>query len=256
MAPPKRALFSLNLDTDADHVYQRVEDHSKPSDERIKVLETKGPTHGHTDLSFVTKPFEKTVNRAVENVLDGKKVVSKEGEITYSTTSSDQTPLRIVVGCDDAGVGYKNTLIKDLESDSRVASVTDVGVPSSSDKTAYPHVAVSAAQLVAEGKADRALLICGTGLGVAISANKVPGIRAVTAHDSFSVERAILSNDAQVLCMGERVVGIELARRLVREWLGYRFDKGSASAKKVEAIMEHERKNFEGLVKDQAGQSC
>ncbi|EMD63142.1 hypothetical protein COCSADRAFT_359344 [Bipolaris sorokiniana ND90Pr] len=259
MAPPKRALFSLNLDTDADHVYQRVEDHSKPSDERIKVLETKGATHGHTDLSFVTKPFEKTVNRAVENVLDGKKVVSKEGEITYSTTSSemaDQTPLRIVVGCDDAGVGYKNTLIKDLESDSRVASVTDVGVPSSSDKTAYPHVAVSAAQLVASGKADRALLICGTGLGVAISANKVPGIRAVTAHDSFSVERAILSNDAQVLCMGERVVGIELARRLVREWLGYRFDKGSASAKKVEAIMEHERKNFEGLVKEQGGQSC
>ncbi|ENI07623.1 hypothetical protein COCC4DRAFT_70224 [Bipolaris maydis ATCC 48331] len=249
MAPPKRALFSLNLDTDADHVYQRVEDHSKPSDERIKVLETKGPTHGHTDLSFVTKPFEKTVNRAVENVLDGKKVVSKEGEITYSSTSS-------VVGCDDAGVGYKNTLIKDLESDSRVASITDVGVPSSSDKTAYPHVAVSAAQLVASGQADRALLICGTGLGVAISANKVPGIRAVTAHDSFSVERAILSNDAQVLCMGERVVGIELARRLVREWLGYRFDQSSASAKKVEAIMEHERKNFEGLVKEQGGQGC
>jgi ribose 5-phosphate isomerase B len=101
------------------------------------------------------------------------------------------------------------------------------------------------------------VLICGTGLGVAISANKVPGIRAVTAHDSFSVERAILSNDAQVLCMGERVVGIELARRLVKEWLGYRFDKGSASAKKVEAIMEHERKNYAGLVKDQQnGSSC
>lgn len=166
------------------------------------------------------------------------------------------TPLRLAVGCDDAGVGYKNTIIKDLEADPRVASVTDVGVPSSSDKTAYPHVAVSAAQLVAQGKADRALLICGTGLGVAIAANKVPGIRAVTAHDSFSVERAILSNDAQVLCMGERVVGIELARRLVKEWLGYRFDKGSASAKKVEAIMEHEKKNYEELIKDQGGVRC
>jgi ribose 5-phosphate isomerase B len=73
----------------------------------------------------------------------------------------------------------------------------------------------------------------------------------VTAHDSFSVERAILSNDAQVLCMGERVIGLELARRLAKEWLGYRFDKGSASAKKVEAIMEHERKNYAGLVADQ-----
>ena len=98
------------------------------------------------------------------------------------------------------------------------------GPLSASDKTAYPHFAVDAAKMIASGKADRALLICGTGLGVAISANKVTGIRAVTAHDSFSVERAILSNDAQVLCLGQRVIGLELARRLVKEWLGYRFD--------------------------------
>lgn len=74
--------------------------------------------------------------------------------------------------------------------------------------------------MVAAGRADRALLVCGTGLGVAISANKVPGIRAVTAHDSYSVERAVLSNDAQVLYVGQRVIGIGLARRLVAEWLG------------------------------------
>ncbi|KAF2026340.1 ribose 5-phosphate isomerase [Setomelanomma holmii] len=171
--------------------------------------------------------------------------------------STDKTPLRIAIGCDDAGVSYKKAIIKDLEASDLVSDITDVGVPEHSDKTAYPHIAVDAAQLVAQGKADRAVLICGTGLGVAISANKVPGIRAVTAHDSFSVERAILSNDAQVLCMGERVVGIELARRLVKEWLGYRFDKSSASAKKVEAIMEHERRNYAGLVKDQQnGGSC
>ena len=71
---------------------------------------------------------------------------------------------------------------------------------------------------------------------MAISANKVPDIRAVTAHDSFSVERAIRSNDAQVLCFGQRVIGIELARRLAGEWLGYRFDPASASAEKVAAI--------------------
>jgi ribose 5-phosphate isomerase B len=170
---------------------------------------------------------------------------------------SDPKPLRIAIGCDDAGVSYKNAIISDLKSSPLVSSVQDVGVPENTDKTAYPHIAVTAAQLVASGSADRAILICGTGLGVAISANKVPGIRAVTAHDSFSVERAVLSNDAQVLCMGERVVGIELARRLVKEWLTYRFDTGSASAKKVEAIMEHERKNFAELVKDQGkGSSC
>ena len=120
-----------------------------------------------------------------------------------------------------------------------VGEVIDVGV-GADEHTAYPHVAVAAARLVAEGKADRALLVCGTGLGVAISANKVPGIRAVTAHDSFSVERSVLSNNAQVLCFGQRVVGLELARRLAREWLNYEFDPQSASADKVEAIEGYE----------------
>jgi ribose 5-phosphate isomerase B len=157
--------------------------------------------------------------------------------------------LRIAMGADNAGCGYKAKIKADLEADPRVAKVIDVGVNESSDDTAYPHPAVDAAKLILSGEADRALLICGTGLGVAISANKVPGIRAVTAHDSFSVERAILSNDAQVLCMGERVVGIELARRLAKEWVGYKFDPTSASAAKVDAIMEHEKKNFAGLSK-------
>ena len=147
--------------------------------------------------------------------------------------------LRIVVGSDDAGFAYKEILKADLEQNADVASVVDVGVDADGH-TAYPRVAIAAAELVASGEADRALLVCGTGLGVAIAANKVPGIRAVTAHDSFSVERSVLSNDAQVLTMGQRVVGIELARRLVREWLGYRFDPTSASAEKVAAIGEYE----------------
>jgi ribose 5-phosphate isomerase B len=128
-----------------------------------------------------------------------------------------------------------------MEADDRVSSVIDVGV-GPDEHTAYPHVAIAAARMIADGKADRALLVCGTGLGVAISANKVPGARAVTAHDSFSVERAVLSNDAQVLCFGQRVIGVELARRLAVEWLGYRFDPASASASadKVAAICGYE----------------
>ena len=156
--------------------------------------------------------------------------------------------MRIAMGADEAGFTYKNKIKADLEADPRVAKVIDVGVNESSDKTAYPHPAVDASKLVTSGEADRALLICGTGLGVAISANKVPGIRAVTAHDPFSVERAVLSNNAQVLCMGERVIGIELARKLAKEWIGYEFDPKSASAAKVDAIMEHEKNNF-GLEK-------
>lgn len=155
----------------------------------------------------------------------------------------EQKPLRIVVGGDDAGYDYKTILTSDLKSHPLVASVHDVGPHSTEDKTAYPHFAVDAAKLIAEGKADRALLICGTGLGVAISANKVTGVRAVTAHDSFSVERAVLSNDAQVLCLGQRVIGQELARRLVKEWLGYRFDPNSSSAPKVKAINDYDKEN-------------
>jgi ribose 5-phosphate isomerase B len=145
------------------------------------------------------------------------------------------TGWRIVVGGDDAGYDYKSALKALLEADERVESVVDVGV-GSDEHTDYPLVAVEAAQRVARGEADRALLICGTGLGVAISANKVAGIRAVTAHDSYSVERSVLSNDAQVLTMGQRVIGLELAKRLVTEWLGYRFDPTSASAAKVAQI--------------------
>jgi ribose 5-phosphate isomerase B len=144
--------------------------------------------------------------------------------------------LRIVIGCDDAGFQYKEIIKKDLESNSNVVEVIDVGVDQDGH-TAYPRIAIAAAELVRDGKADRALLVCGTGLGVAIAANKVSGIRAVTAHDSFSVERAVLSNNAQVLCFGQRVVGIELARRLAKEWLTYSFDESSASAEKV-AIMD------------------
>lgn len=149
-------------------------------------------------------------------------------------------PLRIVMACDEAGQPYKETIKAALEKNPLVASITDVGVESPSDKTAYAHPAVAGAKLIKEGQADRGLFICGTGLGVAISANKVPGIRAVTAHDSFSVERAVLSNDAQVLCFGQRVIGIELAKKLAADWLTYRFDPKSASAAKVQAISDYE----------------
>ncbi|WP_433584762.1 ribose-5-phosphate isomerase [Microbacterium hydrocarbonoxydans] len=147
--------------------------------------------------------------------------------------------LRLVIGSDDAGYEYKERIKADLQENPLVAEVVDVGVDADGH-TNYPRIATNAAERVAAGDADRAILICGTGLGVAIAANKVPGIRAVTAHDSFSVERSILSNDAQVLCMGQRVIGIELARRLAKEWLTYTFDPQSASNEKVQEICAYE----------------
>jgi ribose 5-phosphate isomerase B len=151
----------------------------------------------------------------------------------------------IAIGCDDAGIQYRDLLKDQLEKDPRVISVIDVGVKAN-DNTNYPSVAIIAGEMVKDGRADRALLICGTGLGMAISANKVSGIRAVTAHDSYSVERSVLSNNAQVLCIGQRVIGIELAKRLAAEWLGYIFDSTSKSAEKVSEITAYEaRQNGE-----------
>ncbi len=146
---------------------------------------------------------------------------------------------RVVVAGDSAGVDYKDVIKADLEADPRIDEVIDAGITKGEDVD-YPHVAVKAARMIADGKADRGVFICGTGMGVAMSANKVKGIRASTAHDSFSVERLVLSNDAQVLCLGERVIGLELARRLAKEFFNYTFDPESHSAPKVAAICAYE----------------
>lgn len=150
--------------------------------------------------------------------------------------------MRIIVGADEAGVDYKDRILADLEADERITEVIDIGVNrSEADFTRpYPYVGIAAGEMIRDGKADRAILFCGTGIGVAIAANKVPGIRATAAHDSFSVERSILSNDCQVLTMGQRVVGVELARRLAKEWVGYAFDPHSPSAEKVKVLSDFE----------------
>lgn len=149
--------------------------------------------------------------------------------------------LRLVVGSDNAGYDYKTRIAHDLRENPRVASVEDLGVHADDlAACSYGEVAIAAGERVKAGAADRAILVCGTGIGVAIAANKVAGIRATVAHDSFSVERSILSNDCQVLTLGQRVIGLELARRLVREWVGYTFDPNTPSRDKVAVITGYE----------------
>lgn len=161
-----------------------------------------------------------------------------------AVTEGPSVGIRLVLGADEAGVDYKNRILEDLRSDPRVSEIIDIGVNRSDAPEEftrpYPYVGIAAGELIRDGHADRAILFCGTGIGVAIAANKVDGIRAATAHDSFSVERSVLSNDCQILTMGQRVVGVELARRLAREWLGYTFDPASASADKVKVLTDFE----------------
>src|SRR6476620_7664599 len=132
--------------------------------------------------------------------------------------------IRLLVGSDSAGFEYKDHIFADMQADDRV-EVIDLGVYEGDlDSASYPSVAIAAGEKIRAGEADRAILLCGTGIGVAIAANKVPGIRATVAHDSFSIERSILSNDCQILTLGQRVIGLQLGRRLAREGRGYVFE--------------------------------
>lgn len=149
--------------------------------------------------------------------------------------------MRIAVAADNAGYELKNALYDMLAQDPRVTAIQDHGVRESNDERPYPPLGIAAAEAVAKGDADRAVLVCGTGIGMCISANKVPGIRATVAHDPYSAERSVKSNDCQVLALGARVIGPELAKRIVDEWLGHRFDPASASAAKVAHISAYEQ---------------
>ncbi len=116
-------------------------------------------------------------------------------------------------------------------------TIHDFGVASASPSEGvdYPDVARDVAEAVSRGEEERAILVCGTGIGMAITANKVPGVRAAQAHDVYSAQRARKSNDAQILALGARVIGLELAKSIVDAWLESEF-AGGASAHKVEKI--------------------
>jgi ribose 5-phosphate isomerase B len=132
----------------------------------------------------------------------------------------------IAIGADEAGAPLKDHLAKYLEEHGY--EVADFGNGSEQD---YPDVAAEVAEAVSDGRHDRALLVCGTGLGMAITANKVPGVRAVTAHDAYSAERARKSNDAQVLTMGARVIAPQAAEKVLDHWLASEFEGGGSAAK-------------------------
>ncbi len=149
--------------------------------------------------------------------------------------------MRIAVGCDEAAYALKEEIKRYLAEQAAVpVEVEDFGVHSP-DPVDYPDIAVQVAEAVAEHRCDRGILLCGTGIGMAITANKVPGIRAALCHDAYSAERAQKSNDAQILTMGARVIGPELAKTVVAAWLRSRF-AGGGSARKVGKILQVEAK--------------
>lgn len=147
---------------------------------------------------------------------------------------------KIIIGCDNAAVDLKYALIGVLAEQG--VQYEDVGVTARDDSTVYPEVAARVCNgIIASGYKKEGVILCGTGIGMAMTANKFPGIFAAVCHDSFSAERFRLSNDGNVICMGARVVGVELAKKILREWLGLAYQPGGSSQPKVDRMRSIDR---------------
>jgi len=144
--------------------------------------------------------------------------------------------MKIVLGADSAGKPLLDVIAAHLAGKPEL-EVTDL-----SQSGFYADMAERVASSIVDGSNERGILFCGTGIGVSISANKVPGIRAALTHDTYSADRAAKSNNAQIITMGARVIGPELAKAIVDTWLAANFDPKGASAGNVDAIDKLDRK--------------
>jgi ribose 5-phosphate isomerase B len=138
--------------------------------------------------------------------------------------------MKIAIGADSAGKPLLDVIAAHL------ATKAGLEVHDLSQAGFYADLSQNLAQTIVDGQHERGILICGTGIGVSISAHKVPGIRAALTHDTYSAERAAKSNNAQIITMGARVIGPELAKSIVDTWLASEFDPKGASAGNVDAI--------------------
>ena len=149
--------------------------------------------------------------------------------------------MKIVVAGDSVGVTLSEVLAAHLKTCPKL-EVSEVSRSPSGQPEYYANIAERVGQAILAGEYDRGILCCGTGIGMAMSANKVPGIRAAQTHDTFSAERAAKSNNAHIITLGARVVGAELAKTIVNAWLVSTFDPAGPSAGNVAAVDELDQK--------------
>lgn len=151
--------------------------------------------------------------------------------------------MKIVIDCDDAATGLKAVIVEHLRK--KGVDITDLDYLGSKKDAFYPEIGYNLATKIKDGEFDRGILICGTGLGMAMIANKVETVYAGVCHDVFSAERLRKSNDAQVITMGARVIGPELAKTIIDAWLVSEFQGGGSTAK-VQQMHDLEKKSFHG----------
>lgn len=158
--------------------------------------------------------------------------------------------MKVAIGCDHAGLPLKSAVLEVLER--LQIEVIDFGTDSY-ESVDYPDYGEKVGRAVADGEADFGIVMCGTGIGISIAANKVPGVRAALCHDTYSAKMSRAHNDANVLALGARVVGPGLAQEIVEAWLGAEFE-GGRHAVRVGKIGRIERRREEE--RSGAGSSC
>lgn len=147
--------------------------------------------------------------------------------------------MRIAVGADHAGVPLNEAAISELRRLGH--EVVDLGTHDASQPDDYPDYATAVAEEVAIGRCERGLLICGSGVGVSVAANKVPGIRAAMCHDTYSARQGVEHDDMNVLCLGARVIGPELMLELVRAFVGAKFTGEERHRRRLTKVAAIER---------------
>jgi len=147
--------------------------------------------------------------------------------------------MRVAIGSDHGGYPLNETVIADLEKEGH--TVTDFGTHDGSKPDDYPDYARLVGDAVQEGKVDRGIIICGSGVGAAIAANKVHGVRACLCHDTYSAHQAVEHDNMNVLCLGARIIGVELARELVRVFMLARFSGEERHMRRLAKVDEMER---------------
>ncbi len=148
--------------------------------------------------------------------------------------------MRVAIGADHAGYDLKQEIAKLLVADGHEA--LDVGAHTLNADDDYPDFAIAVGESVRNGKAERGIVVCGSGVGSSVAANKLKGIRASVCHDTYSAGQGVEHDDLNVLCLGGRIVGISLASELVRAFLGARYDGGSRFARRLNKVLDAERR--------------
>lgn len=152
--------------------------------------------------------------------------------------------MRLAIGADHAGYGLKTELVpwlRDLGHD-----VVDLGAHALDPDDDYPDAAEPVAVAVARGDVERGVVVCGSGVGACVAANKVPGARAATCHDTYSASQGVEHDDMNILCMGERIVGRSLARELVVSFLGAVFTGEERHQRRLDKVLDLERRALAG----------